>query len=154
MLEFFLVFFWSFCKKKIFLAVTNFWTFLMSFKKKIFFFQIFIWKNHGKWYQWKNFSGIFLASVCPKEYKNGKIFDRPFFRPRGSISSTVLLLWVVLGVKNGNRFLLIVVTYSTVSLWFYTWLLNYKLGQLYLSLITTLIFLQVKHFLRRNITAT
>ena len=79
--------------KKCFLATTNFWTFLMSLAKKNFL-RIFIWKNHAKWYQWKKFSGIFLASVCPKEYKNGKIFDRQFFGPRGSISSTVISLVV------------------------------------------------------------
>ena len=47
------------------------------------FLRIFIWKKHAKWYQWKKFSGIFLASVCPKEYKNGKIFDRRNFRTSG-----------------------------------------------------------------------
>ena len=46
-------------------------------------------KKHAKWYQGKKISGIFLASVCPKEYKNCKNFDRPFFGPRRSISSTV-----------------------------------------------------------------
>ena len=57
--------------------------------KKIFF-RIFIWKKHAKWYQWKKYSGIFLASVCPKEYKNGKIFDRQFFGPQEAISLTVI----------------------------------------------------------------
>ena len=66
-------------QKNFFLAVTNFWTFLMSYSQK-FFLRIFIWKKHAKWYQWKNFSGIFLASVCPLEYKNGQIFDRQIFR--------------------------------------------------------------------------
>ena len=28
----------------------------------------------------KKNSGIFLASVCPLEYKNGQTFDRPFFQ--------------------------------------------------------------------------
>ena len=37
----------------------------------------------------KNFQVFFLASVCPKEYKNGKIFDRQFFRPQEAISLTV-----------------------------------------------------------------
>ena len=82
--------------KKFFLALTNFWTFLMSFSQKNFFANFHLKKIMlSEWYQWKKFSGIFLASVCPKEYKNGKIFDRPFFGPHGSISSTVLplLLW-------------------------------------------------------------
>ena len=56
--------------------------------KKIFL-RIFIWKKHAKWYQWKKYSGIFLASVCPKEYKNGKIFDRQFFGPQEAISLSV-----------------------------------------------------------------
>ena len=42
--------------------------------------KIFILKKHAKWYQGKKFSGIFLASVCPLEYKNGQIFDRRIFQ--------------------------------------------------------------------------
>ena len=38
----------------------------------------------------KNIQVFFLAAVCPKEYKNGKIFDRQFFGPPEAISLTVL----------------------------------------------------------------
>ena len=38
----------------------------------------------------KIFRYFFLASVCPKEYKNGKIFDQQFFGPQESISLTVI----------------------------------------------------------------
>ena len=47
---------------------------------KNFFWKFSFEKKHAKWYQGKSFSGIFLASVCPLEYKNGQIFDWPFFR--------------------------------------------------------------------------
>ena len=60
-------------------------------KKK--FLKIFILKKHAKWYQGKIFSGIFLASVCPLEYKDGQFLTCHFFRPHGSISSTVIHKW-------------------------------------------------------------
>ena len=56
-----------------------------------------------------------------------------------------LSLWVVLGVKNGNGILHIVVAYSTISLSYYTGLWYGRLGKVYLKICSFILFFPWKN---------